>query len=292
MMPPDQPADTASERKVPPYLAEFWNGEGGQRWIRNLARVETLLASLGEALLDRAAPRPGETVLDVGCGGGTISARVAELVGAEGKVLGVDVSSVILDVARKRCPDRPNLEFRVADAATMDVGEKEFDLLVSRMGVMFFADPAAAFANLGRALKPGGRMAFVCWAAREENAWLMAPAAAAFEVLPGPPPPEPGDPGPFSLEDPERIRDILEQGGYRDIRSEALGGKMDLGTLDSALELATRMGPAAKPIEEANPEDAARAVAAVRTALEKYLAGDRVQLPFKAWIVTTLGPRM
>lgn len=275
-----------NQHKVPPYLAEYWNGEGGERWIRNLRHTEAMLAPLDDILIRGAAPLPGEVVLDVGCGTGASSLLAAQRVGMAGSVLGVDISSVILDVARDNCRDVKNLELKLADAAELDPRDRRFDLILSRLGVMFFADPPAAFSRFRKLLRDSGRIAFVCWAAREDNQWMAVPAAAAFEVLPPPPRPEPGEPGPYSLADREEIRTLLEGAGFRQIEIEPHTGMLDLGTLDAALHLATDMGPAAKPFEEAEPAMAARAALRVREVLEKRLVDGRVRLPFKTWLVT------
>ncbi len=157
---------------APPDQPTYWNEEGGQRWDQNIQRVERMLEPLSDRLLRHARPRAGERVLDVGCGGGVTSAAFAKAVGPSGDVLGLDVSAVILAVARERFAEVANLAFALGDAEKMHLTAAAFDLVSSRFGVMFFADPAAAFTNLRGTLTVGGRLAFICWRALDENPWM------------------------------------------------------------------------------------------------------------------------
>jgi len=263
--------------------AQYWNEDGGRRWVENIDRVERMIEPLNAVLLALAAPRPGERVLDVGCGGGATSAAVAAAVGDTGRVLGVDVSSVILDVARRRYAGRANLAFEHGDAATMPL--TGFDLLVSRFGVMFFPDPVAAFTHLRRALVPGGRLAFLCWRALDDNPWMADCARAAFTVLPKPEPTPPGSPGPFAFADATRLRGILDAAGFGDIAIEALNVMLDLGPADEALAQMTRMGPAAAGYAAADETTRAAVLDALRAAIAPRLDGDRVRMPGSVWQV-------
>lgn len=263
--------------------AQYWNEDGGRRWVENIDRVERMIEPLNAVLLALAAPRPGERVLDVGCGGGATSAAVAAAVGDTGRVLGVDVSSVILDVARRRYARRANLAFEHGDAATMPL--TGFDLLVSRFGVMFFPDPVAAFTHLRQALVPGGRLAFLCWRALDDNPWMADCARAAFTVLPKPEPTPPGAPGPFAFADATRLRGILDAAGFGDIAIEALNVMLDLGPADEALAQMTRMGPAAAGYAAADEMTRAAVLDALRAAIAPRLDGGRVRMPGSVWQV-------
>lgn len=275
--------NAADPLKQPSDQATYWNEEGGRRWVENIERIERMISPLTEDLLALAAPRAGERVLDVGCGGGVTSAAFAAAVGVGGHVLGVDVSAVILDVARGRYADRAGLEFRVGDAATMAL--EGFHVVTSRFGVMFFADPAAAFANLRRALSPEGRLAFVCWRTLDENPWMAEATRAAFTVLPRPEPAPPGAPGPFAFADPARLRGVLDAAGFRDIDIAPHDRQLDLGPPAEALEQMTRMGPAAPVFAAAAPDDREAAVAAIREALVRWTTGGRVVMPGAVWQV-------
>lgn len=273
------------ENKIP-YQADYWNDDGGRRWLRNLDWLEVMLAPLGEALLTRAAVRPGDAVLDVGCGGGKLAARIAAATGTGGSVLAVDVSAMLIERAQRDYGTVPGLTFRLADAARAPLGSGKFTLVFSRFGVMFFADPVAAFMQLARAMQPGARMAFLCWQGRERNPWMYAPAAAAFEHVPPPPPPGPEDPGPFCFADPDRVSRILAGAGLVNIGIEPLAGKLDMGAVDHALEFVSTMGPAAQPLAEADAAARGRALAAMGAVLAAHDSPAGVQMPYATWIVT------
>lgn len=274
-----------TENKIP-YQSDYWNDDGGRRWLRNLDWLEIMLAPLGEAMLKRAAARPGEAVLDVGCGGGNLAARLAAAVGTQGSVLAVDVSAMLIERAQQDYGNTPALTFRLADAANANIGNGKFDLVCSRFGVMFFADPVAAFMNIARAMKPTGRMVFVCWQVRDRNPWMYAPAGAAFEFVPAPPPPGPEDPGPFCFGDPDRVRRILAGAGLGNILAEPLTGLLQMGPVDHALEFVSTMGPAAQPLAEAAPEPRARALAAMCQVLAAHDTPAGVQMPYATWLVS------
>ena len=275
---------SSTENKIP-YQADYWNEDGGNRWLNHLAWLEIMLAPLGDAMLNRAAARAGEAILDVGCGGGKLASRLAATVGTQGSVLAVDVSAMLIDRARMDYGKTPALSFRLADAATADIGRGRFDLVCSRFGVMFFADPLAAFINVARAMKPGARLVFICWQGKDRNPWMFEPAGAAFEHVPAPPPPAPEDPGPFSFGNPDRVRGILDAAGFNGISIEPLTGSLNMGRVDHALEFVSTMGPAAQPLAEAAPDARARAIAAVRTVLAARDTPDGVQMPYATWIV-------
>src|ERR1044071_8244430 len=145
------------------YQVADWNGQSGERWVANQARLDAMLAVFGQAAIEAAAPAAGERVLDVGCGAGAASLALAARVGAGGQVLGVDISEPLIGRARALAPQDTPALFRVADASSAELPEGAFDILCSRFGVMFFDDPTGAFAHMRRALRPGGRVAFVCW---------------------------------------------------------------------------------------------------------------------------------
>ncbi len=153
----------------------YWNGAAGQRWADRQAAQDVLLQPVFDVLIDRARPASGERVLDIGCGSGVTTVAFAQRVGPSGCVLGVDVSAPMLDRARQRAPKGMPLDFELADATVHPFKPEDFDLLVSRFGVMFFADPALSFANMRKALRRSGRMAFACWRELRENGWMMTP---------------------------------------------------------------------------------------------------------------------
>lgn len=266
--------------------AEYWNGEGGQTWIANIDKTEALLEPLSAVLIERMAAQPGESVLDVGCGGGRTTIELARAVGAEGSALGLDISTPILEVAQTRGSSLSQLHFQLGDAGSMDLGDSRFDLITSRFGVMFFEDPVAAFENLERALKPAGRVVFMCWQSPERNPWMSEPAAAAAEIVPPEAPPDPEAPGPFAFGNAERVHGILEQAGFGDIEIQAVEQRMNWPDVDTAVDYITQMGPAGKLMRESDQETGTRIHAAVRGVLERQAGPGGVSMPCATWIVS------
>jgi SAM-dependent methyltransferase len=267
-------------------MARYWNESGGRRWVANIEGVERMLSPLAERLLAHAAPRAGQSVLDVGCGGGLTSKAFAEAVGVSGQVIGVDVSSQILDVARQRFAAMPNLRFEEGDAGSMPLTTARFDHITSRFGVMFFPDPVGAFAHLRPALKPAGRLSFICWRELKLNPWMAVPVRAAFEILPRPEPLAPNAPGPFAFADEAYLRGILEQTGFQALEIVAHDALLNLGSLADAIQQMTRMGPAAQAFDEADEPTRAKVLHALEQAFAPSLRDGAVQLPSATWLVS------
>jgi SAM-dependent methyltransferase len=267
--------------------ADFWNGRMGQEWVVLQARMDGYLSAVHDALMPFAAPKVGEAVLDIGCGTGTTSLALADAVGPDGRVFGIDISRTMLGLAKERGQGRANLSFADMDASQASF-QPDHDLLFSRFGVMFFDDPVGAFANLHRALKPGGRIAFVCWRTPPENPWASAPIAAARPFLPQTPPSDPYAPGPFAFADPQRILSILSDVGFHYVETKKFDGVMDMGTdLDEAAAYTLRIGPLA--IVAPTLEDAVRAqvTQAVKEALGRFMGQDgRIAPPVACWLVS------
>ena len=266
----------------------FWNGPGGERWARHQEELDRSLEPLGRFALDRAAARPGEHVVDVGCGCGATSLSLASAVGERGSVLGVDLSAPMVARAKERAASAGvrNATFALGDATTHPF-ESNADLVFSRFGVMFFPDPVAAFKNLRGALRAGGRMAFLCWAAPGDNPWMHVPVAAASSIVTPPPPPAPDDPGPFALANRDRVSGILEQARFVDVRIEAFASEYCFGPdLDAAAAFAVETGPAARLLGDVDDATRARARVAVREALTPYLGPRGVTLATSTWLVS------
>jgi SAM-dependent methyltransferase len=268
---------------------EYWNEQAGPKWIAENARLDAMLAPLGLAGLERAQPRSGERVLDIGCGVGQTSLQLAARVGPTGSVLGVDISAPMLARARERAAQEklPHLRFEIADAQTFPLTPESVDLVFSRFGVMFFADPEAAFVNIGRAVRPGGRMTFVCWQALGLNPWMRDMVAAIAKHVQLPAPPAPDAPGPFAFADAARVRGILERAGFRNVKHEPVTGELSLGgTLDEALSFAIEIGPAGTALRDAPESQRPPAIAAVRDALSQYVTPTGVRMGYATWIVS------
>ena len=227
---------------------EYWNGDAGARWAKHQAEIDRSVTKITDAWLAAVAPRPTDRALDVGCGCGTTTGILRERTAS---VLGIDVSAPMLAVAKQRGGD-----YVLADAAIYPF-EPRFDLVTSRFGVMFFADPVAAFANLRRSFAPGARMTFVCWRSAEANRWASAPLAAIADVIPLSEPADPNAPGPFAFADAARVRSILHDAGYQGIALEPVDASMFLGPAPSdAVDHCLRIGPLARAA--ADLDDGAR----------------------------------
>ena len=264
----------------------YWNETAGRTWADLQDRIDRQIRPLGLAAMERLAPASGEQVLDVGCGCGDTSLELARRVGPEGGVLGLDISAPMLEVARGRAEaaGARNLAFHEADAQTAALPGGR-DAVFSRFGVMFFADPTAAFANLRSALRPGGRLGFVCWRPLAENLWMRLPAETAAGLVPPAPPPEPGAPGPFAFADPDRVRRILAEAGFTGIEisahDEAIGG-LDL---EGTVAMSFRVGPLGAILRE-RPDLAPLLRERVREAVSPWLRGDAVYMPSATWLVS------
>jgi SAM-dependent methyltransferase len=265
--------------------AEYWNETAGPVWTSMQVQLDRQTGPLGAAAIRALAPAPGERILDIGCGCGASSWELAALVGEGGSVVGVDLSRPMLEVARGRGSGGPTPDFREGDAQAGDLGERAFDAAFSRFGVMFFSDPTAAFANVRRSVKPGGRLAFVCWRPMTENPLMYAAAVAAAPFVPLSPPSDPTAPGPFAFADPARVRGVLASAGWSEVSIEPFDTTVGGSSLDEAVALALRIGPLGAALREAPPAvDQVRP--AVRARLETYLTREGVMFPAAVWIVT------
>jgi SAM-dependent methyltransferase len=240
-------------------------------------------------VLAALALQAGQSVLDVGSGCGQTTLTLGEQVGPAGRAVGVDISAPMLAVAAGRAKALPQVSFREADAQTCAFEPASFDALHSRFGVMFFEDPTAAFANLRAALKPGGRLAFLCWRSPAENPIMSLPMMAAMKHLPAAEPPTPGAPGPFAFADAERVRGILSGAGFADIQVEPQDMPAGGNTLDEAVRLALRVGPLGRQLRE-HPDKQAPVIEDIRRALGEHLSEGRVWLASATWIVTARNP--
>jgi len=279
------------------YQIADWNGQSGERWVANQARLDAMVAVFGQAAIEAAAPESGERVLDIGCGAGASSLALAARVGAGGQVLGVDISEPLIGRARALAPPDTPVLFQVADASSAELPEGAFDILFSRFGVMFFDDPTGAFAHMRRALRPGGRVAFVCWRSAAENDWVRLLMGALKGIVPPSALPDPEAQGPFSLGDRGRVARILTAAGFTDIAIAPFDASVPFGeggTRDAAIDDAVRMALEVGPLSRAlagQPDDIrARASAATRAAFAG-LPGERsVMINGAAWIVMARNP--
>jgi SAM-dependent methyltransferase len=272
---------------------QCWKAQSGEAWVRYQRELDAQLGPLGRALIERVLPEPGERVVDVGSGAGQTLLELAERVGPAGRVLGVDVSEPMVERARQRvaAAGLSNVDVVLGDAQE-HAFDGSFELVFSRLGVMFFRDPVAAFRNLRSALHPGGRLGFVCFQSRADNEWAEVLLAAVAQVCGRevvPPLLEPDRPGPFFFADPERIRSVLEQAGFGALQLEPDQRALHFGgalTLDQAVDYALNVGPAARVIAEADPALRPRFGEALASAIQPFVSPSGVWLGSAHWLVT------
>jgi SAM-dependent methyltransferase len=269
---------------------DFWNGKAGEQWASGHARFDAMLRPIGLAAIDKAAPRPGEHVLDVGCGGGETLVQLASRLSPGGRLTGIDLSAPLLELARERSAALPvRVELMQGDVQTHTFSAAQFDLLFSRFGVMFFADPVTAFRNLRQGLKADGRLAFACWRQLDDNAWIKLPREVVLRHVPPPPSPEPGAPGMLAFADADHVRAILTTAGFRDVALDPLDSRIQIGggaPLDQVVEGLAKEGPMAALIAELPRDRRAALFDDLRAALAPYAGADGVQLGAGSWIVT------
>jgi ubiquinone/menaquinone biosynthesis C-methylase UbiE len=266
--------------------AAFWNGPGGKMWLAAYERIQRGIAGFSEITLEAAAAQPGEQVLDIGCGTGGTTAELARAVGTAGHVRGVDISAPLIGAAREQ--KLGNATFEVGDATTFPFEPQSVDLVFSRFGVMFFGDPVAAFTNIRRAVKPSGRVVFVCWRTPQENPWAGVPMRAAQPHLPPIERPGPEDPGQYSFGDRTRVERILTQAGFAAPSLEPIDLMLNQGKdIPEVVQRIGDFGPLARLFKEATEQQVARAKQAIAEALEPYATPDGVNLAGACWLVRT-----
>jgi SAM-dependent methyltransferase len=258
-------------------------------WAEVRELLELQLAPLGRRVVAALAPHPDENILDIGCGGGETALEIVRAVAPNGIVVGIDLSAAVLAFARRTAKECRRVRFVQADAQVYPFEPAAFDAAFSRFGVMFFADPTAAFINIRRSLKPNGRLAFICWRALEENPLDILPLRAASGHLPPQPAHDPDAPGPFAFANPDRVRGILEKAGFGEIEITAYDELVGSGDLDAMLAVCSRVGALGKILRE-NPELRPATLPAVRSALATHDGPDGVKLNAATWVVTALVP--
>jgi SAM-dependent methyltransferase len=269
---------------------EYWNTVAGPRWVGLGGLVERRVRAVNDLLLARSEVAMGESVLEIGCGTGAATVPFAEAVGDHGRVAGVDISEPMLAGARKRIAETGlgNVTLLHADAQVHRFEAGHFDLITSRFGVMFFADPVAAFSNLLPALRRDGRLCFVCWAPLEENRHWLIPYEIALRHLGPPAPTPPRLPGPLAFSDPDYVRSILESAGFDDTVIDRETPDIVGSTPEEEAKHACIMGPPARLIDEKKPDDAVRETIRreMAEAFAAYAHNGSMLLPSTVFLVT------
>lgn len=264
--------------------ARDWDGEHGAYWAEEADAYDAALARYQPGLLAAVAPQPGDRVLDVGCGSGGLALDLVRHTPGV-TVTGVDLSSAQLAVARDRAGDLP-ATFLQADAQVHAFGGATFDIVVSRTGTMFFADPAAAFTNLAAATRPGGRLVMLVWRGLGENPWLHELVGAIARVRPMPSPP-PEAPGPFALSDPERVHALLAGAGWADVTPTAVDEPLWFGA-EPERATAFIAGQMARQLGALDDGEREQALANLREVMAGHARADGVWLDSGAWLVTAV----
>jgi SAM-dependent methyltransferase len=269
---------------------EYWNTVAGPRWVGLGGFVERRVRAVNDLLLARSGVAPGERVLEVGCGTGAATVPLAEAVGERGRVVGVDISEPMLAGARKRIAESGlhNIIVLQADAQTYRFEASSFDLTTSRFGVMFFADPIAAFSNLLPALRPGGRLCFACWASLEDNRHWLIPYEVALRHLGPPEPKDPRAPGPMAFSDPDYVRSFLGTAGFDAIEIHRETPDIISSSPEEEAEHACIMGPSGRLIDEKKPSENVRELIKqeMTGAFAAYAKGQEMVLPSTIFLVT------
>jgi SAM-dependent methyltransferase len=272
-------------------MAAAWDGHEGDMWTTHADRYETVGLRTWRAFLDRNLVSAGDDVLDVGCGTGRPTADLARLA-APGRVLGVDLSAQMLERGRRRAAadGLTNVELLQADAQVHPFDAASFDVAFSSFGAMFFNDQVAAFSNIGRALRPGGRLAVMSWQELARNEWLLAlrEALAVGRTMGAPPN---GAPGPFGLAEPDHVRRVLAEAGFEDVELDAIEEPFELGTdADDAFSFVRTMGIVEGMTHDLDADDTARALDAVHAMLKAHETPDGVLVGSAAWLITARRP--
>ena len=271
---------------------EAWSGVLFDRFVEFRELVTAGLGNHGEAALRVRPPATGDRVLDLGCGFGDTTQRLAKLVGPNGSALGVDVSEPFIEAARQEAEDAglENVRFMVGDVQVTEF-ERQFDYAFSRMGIMFFANPVAALRNVRHALVPGGRLCAVVWRRKLDNDWVHRAEQVVEKYLEEP---EDSDeptcgPGPFSMANPDTVSEQLQIAGFEQISFQRCDLPIRIGDdLDHAVRFNMSLGPAGEVIRLAG--DAADEVRPVlreelHEALAEFDGPDGVVAPASTWII-------
>ncbi len=263
--------------------AEYWNSASGRKWIGFEEELDRVFEAVNDELIERAQPGLNDRVLDIGCGTGATTRAFAQRLGASGSVTAIDISEPLLARARQRSSEvSAKTDYRLIDAQTDAIPGALFDLAVSRFGVMFFADPAAAFANIRSCLVPGGRIVFASWAALDGNPWFEAPRNGAVARLGPPDPSEPNSPGPLGFQSIDHVIGILAGAGFSDITAESTQIMLrHPGPVEAVAALAANIGPAARVLKKynGNADDIEAITAHVVREFRTFESSDGVQIP-------------
>lgn len=265
--------------------SELWNGRVGAFWVEAQETFDAMLRPFAERIVEEVSALHPKDVLDVGCGSGATTLALKRALGDGTHLTGIDLSAPLVQNATARASaDGLEAAFIRADAAEHSFGARKFDVLMSRFGVMFFADPVAAFANLRRAANDRAEAVFIVWRSPDENPFMSAPPRAAAPFLPDIPQRRPTDPGPFAFADPDHVRSVLSAGGWAEIDLQPIDVACSFPS--AALEdFIARPSPVLPDLDALDSEVRAEILSAVRAAYAPFVDGADVRFIGRCWIV-------
>ena len=270
---------------------QYWSTDGGEIWLKNLKHFESMIEPIGQVLIQIAMSQAGSNVIDIGCGGGATTLKLAELIGDTGSVIGLDISKSLIAECRQRAEQLRllNVEFICGDAATVVFPDQWADLALSRFGVMFFEEPIMAFMNIGNSLKKNGSIIFSCWGPIDENPWMneLLKILSDYTDLPKP---EPGTPGPFAFAQPDYITTVIGSAGYSNIEIIPWSGNLLIGSpgMDTVetVKFLLRSSALVQNLKEALVDVQQDIFDRLVKKLDTYYKINGVYMPAKAWIVS------
>ena len=264
---------------------KLWNGTMGETWVETQAFIDGMLRPLEELIVDTVSSLSPQNVLDIGCGNGTTTLAIARAIAPTGQCTGSDLSAPMIEHARSRALSSEfTTEFICADAGDYPFGDVKFDVFTSRFGVMFFADPSAAFTNLRSAAAPSAKLTLLVWGAPDKNDFLTAAQHAAAPFLPEPPAREPTLPGPFALAEPDHVHEILAMSGWVEAYLHPVDLQCTFSSNDLDLFL-TKLAPIGQDIDALDEDVRAAIAQAVRSAYEQYIYGTEVRFTASCWLI-------
>lgn len=277
---------TRTESETNGAQARLWNARVGEVWVEQQEMLDRLFRPFEGTLVDAVDQGGAGEVVDVGCGAGATALAVARHLAGRGRCTGVDISAPLIEAARRRAGTErlDNCRFIAADAQQYPFEPGSFDAVISRFGIMFFDDPVAAFANLGRAARPDAGLAVIAWRGAGENPFMTAAEWAARPLMPELPARDPGAPGQFAFADAERVREILTAAGWRDVDIRPLDVVCTLSSDDLDVYVA-RMGPVGALLPDLDEDRRGRIVAAVRQAFERYVTAGVAHITAACWLI-------
>ncbi len=266
--------------------SKLWNGVAGRTWVDAQQLLDHMFQPIEEILVEAVLATGATSVLDVGCGTGSVALAVARQLADQGRCVGIDISDPMISLARRRAEQSEGTAgFICGDAQIYPFEPGSFDTIISRFGVMFFDDPAWAFRNLRRAAADGVKLKLVAWRSAEDNPYMTTAERAAAEYLPDLPARDPDAPGQFAFGDRQRLQRLLAENGWSDIDIRAI----DIPCSFPESELVgylSRLGPVGRILQEADEQTRAHIIQKIRGAFDPYVHGDRVIYTAACWMIS------